>query len=50
MYAIYRNDKTVRIASALSGPEFAAGIVIEVSGKREAREVAARYGAKCWNF
>lgn len=50
MYAFYRNDKTVRIASALSGPDFLNGLIIKVSGKREARAIAAQHNARCWNF
>lgn len=50
MFAFYCNNKTVRIASALSGPEFLNGMVFKVSGKREARAVAAQHNARCWNF
>ena len=47
MYAHYRNDKTVRITDS-SRP--VGGQVFRVSGKREARMIAAAHGARCWNF
>lgn len=32
------------------GQSFGEGKVIPVSGKVEARRIAAEHGAKCWNF
>jgi len=47
MYAHYCNNKTVRLNNSTSP---VGGIVIAVTGKREARKIAAEYGALCWNF
>ena len=47
MYAHYCNDRTVRITSEMRP---VGGVVIKVSGKREARAIAAQYNAKPWNF
>ena len=47
MYAHYCNDKTVRITSEVSP---VGGQVFQVSGKREARAIAAAHNAQPWNF
>jgi len=47
MYAHYCNDKTVRITDS-NRP--VGGSVYRVTGKREARVIAALFGARCWNF
>mgnify|MGYP001233655036 CR=1 FL=1 len=47
MYAHYCNDKTVRITDS-NRP--VGGTAYPVSGKREARRIAAEHGARCWNF
>ena len=47
MFAHYYNDKTVRITDS-NRP--IGGVVFKVSGKREARAIAAQYNARCWNF
>lgn len=48
LYALYVNNKTVRICKDMQGSEVVA--VYKVSGKREARTKAASLGAKPWNF
>ena len=48
MYALYCNNKTLRIARDMSGRETVA--VYKVAGKREARTKAISLGAKPWNF
>lgn len=45
--AHYFNNKTVRITE---GPRPVGGQVYRVSGKREARVVAAKHNAQPWNF
>jgi len=45
--ADYCNDKTLTI---YRGFDRAAGTVYSVSGKKEARALAAKLGAKPWNF
>ena len=47
MFAHYCNDKTVRITDSMRP---IGGQVFKVSGKREARTIAARFNAQCWNF
>lgn len=47
MYAHYCNNKTVRITDSMQP---VGGVVIKVSGKREARAIAAAHNAKPWNF
>lgn len=47
MYAHYCNDKTVRITDS-NRP--VGGMVFRVAGRREARAIAVRYNALCWNF
>lgn len=36
--------------NTISGGHRTRVIAFSVTGKREAREIAKRYGAKCWNF
>lgn len=45
--AHYCNDKTVRINGSTRP---VGGTVYKVDGKRDARAIAARFNAKCWNF
>jgi hypothetical protein len=47
LFAHYLNNKTVRITDSIRP---IGGEVIAVSGKREARRIAAERGARCWNF
>jgi len=47
MFAHYCNNKTVRITDSMRP---VGGTVYQVAGKRDARAVAARFNAKCWNF
>lgn len=47
MFAHYCNDKTVRITDSMSP---IGGTVYPVSGRCEARAIAARFNAKPWNF
>jgi hypothetical protein len=48
LYALYCNNKSLRIAKDMQGSETVA--VYRVSGKREARAKALSLGAKPWNF
>jgi hypothetical protein len=50
-YYATRNVKTLYISSGHDNraPGFTR-IAIQVSGKREARRIAAEHGATCWNF
>jgi hypothetical protein len=45
--AHYCNNKTVRITE---GPAPIGGQLFRVSGKREARKIAAEHKAQPWNF
>ncbi len=47
MFAHYCNDKTLRITESMQP---VGGVVIKVSGKREARLIAAQHNARPWNF
>lgn len=47
LYAHYCNDKTVRVNGSTRP---VGGTIYKVAGKRDARAIAARFNAKCWNF
>lgn len=49
--AHYTATKTRKFLTiVLPGQPYGAGEIISVSGKAEARKIAAERGAKCWNF
>jgi hypothetical protein len=47
MYAFYWNSKKVQICD---NTDASGGFEIKVSGKTEARAIAEKHSAKCWNF
>ena len=51
MYASYVASKTVKQVIIHTTPALTGKVkTITVSGKAEAREVAAQHSAQCWNF
>lgn len=49
-YTVTKKMKFVTISAALCGSEFAAPPRFPVTGKAEARKIAATHNPKPWNF
>lgn len=48
--AHYVSGRTKHVIILDAGQPFANGVTYQVTGKAEARAIARKYQAKCWNF
>lgn len=48
--AHYVAGRTKHVIILDAGQPFANGVTYQVTGKAEARAIARKYQAKCWNF